>query len=282
MTTFHVMAGADSSFVRPVVRKIGVADIMDALSLGWNDFREKPSHYVFLCLIYPLAGVFLMVWSSGANLLPLLFPLMSGFALLGPLAAIGLYEISRRRERGEDSSWRHAFSVLKSPALPSIIAVGFLLFVLFISWLLVAQAIYTAYFGDVAPTAISSFLNEVLTTPQGMALILWGNLAGFLFAVVVLATTVVAFPLLLDRDVGAVAAIDTSVRATLANPVPVALWGLIVAALLVIGTIPIFAGLAVIMPILGHATWHLYRKLVAPDISIRSPRRIDDLTNGQA
>ncbi|MCC2610074.1 MULTISPECIES: DUF2189 domain-containing protein [Rhizobium/Agrobacterium group] len=282
MTTFHVMAGADSSFVRPVVRKIGVADIMDALSLGWNDFREKPSHYVFLCLIYPLAGVFLMVWSSGANLLPLLFPLMSGFALLGPLAAIGLYEISRRRERGEDSSWRHAFSVLKSPALPSIIAVGFLLFVLFISWLLVAQAIYTAYFGDVAPTSISSFLNEVLTTPQGMALILWGNLAGFLFAVVVLATTVVAFPLLLDRDVGAVAAIDTSVRATLANPVPVALWGLIVAALLVIGTIPIFAGLAVIMPILGHATWHLYRKLVAPDISIRSPRRIDDLTNGQA
>ncbi|MBP1846107.1 putative membrane protein [Rhizobium petrolearium] len=280
MTTFHVMAGADSSFVRPVVRKIGVADIMDALSLGWNDFREKPSHYVFLCLIYPLAGVFLMVWSSGANLLPLLFPLMSGFALLGPLAAIGLYEISRRRERGEDSSWRHAFSVLKSPALPSIIAVGFLLFVLFISWLLVAQAIYTAYFGDVAPTSISSFLNEVLTTPQGMALILWGNLAGFLFAVVVLATTVVAFPLLLDRDVGAAAAIDTSVRATLANPVPVALWGLIVAALLVIGTIPVFAGLAVIMPILGHATWHLYRKLVAPDVSARSPSRTGDLTNG--
>lgn len=280
MTTFHVMAGADSSFARPVVRKIGVADVMEALSLGWNDFREKPSHYVFLCLIYPLAGVFLMVWSSGANLLPLLFPLMSGFALLGPLAAIGLYEISRRRERGEDSSWRHAFSVLRSPALPSIIAIGFLLFVLFISWLLVAQAIYTAYFGDVAPSSVSSFLNEVLTTPQGMALILWGNLAGFLFAVVVLATTVVAFPLLLDRDVGAAAAVDTSVRATIANPVPVALWGLIVAALLVIGTIPIFAGLAVIMPILGHATWHLYRKLVAPDLSVRSPVRTGDLTNG--
>ncbi len=264
MTAFHIMAGADSGFARPAIRKIGVADIADALRMGWSDFREKPSHYVFLCLIYPLAGVFLMAWSTGANLLPLLFPLMSGFALLGPLAALGLYEISRRREAGEDSSWQHAFSVLRSPALPSILAVGFFLFVLFISWLLVAQSIYSAYFGDVPPTSISAFLNEVMTTPQGMALILWGNLTGFLFAVVVLATTVVAFPLMLDRDVGAAAAIDTSVRATIANPVPVALWGLIVAALLVIGTIPIFAGLAVIMPILGHSTWHLYRKLVVP------------------
>ncbi|WP_117191213.1 DUF2189 domain-containing protein [Rhizobium terrae] len=264
MTAFHVMAGASEHFVRPVVRKVGFADIADALKLGLRDFREKPSHYVFLCLIYPVAGIFLTVWSTGANLLPLLFPLMSGFALLGPIAAIGLYEISRRRESGEDTSWRHALDVRHSRALPSILAVGFFLFVMFIAWLLVAQAIYTAYFGETAPASVSSFLSDVLTTSRGLALIVLGNLAGFAFAVVVLATTVVAFPLMLDRDVGAAAAIDTSVRATIANPGPVALWGLIVAALLVIGTIPIFAGLAVIMPILGHATWHLYRKLVVP------------------
>lgn len=264
MTAFHVMAGADNGFVRPVVRKIGVADIVDSLKLGLDDFSEKPSHYVFLCLMYPIAGIFLTVWSSGANLLPLLFPLMSGFALLGPVAAIGLYEISRRRENGQDSSWRHAFEVRYSPALPSIIAAGILLLALFIAWLAVAQVIYTAHFGDMVPVSISSFLSDVLTTPQGMSLILWGNLAGFVFAVIVLATTVVTFPLLLDRDVGAVAAIDASVRASAANPGPVALWGLIVAALLVIGTIPIFAGLAVVMPVLGHSTWHLYRKLIAP------------------
>jgi uncharacterized membrane protein len=128
----------------------------------------------------------------------------------------------------------------------------------------VAQTIYVAFFGDAVPVTLSSFVSNVLTTPQGMAMMFWGNLVGFVFALVVLATTIVTFPLLLDRDVGAVAAVDASLRATLLNPVPIAIWGLMVAALLVIGTIPIFAGLAVVMPILGHATWHLYRKLVVP------------------
>ncbi|MDE1993906.1 MAG: DUF2189 domain-containing protein [Rhizobiaceae bacterium] len=264
MTAFHVMAGANNVFTRPVVRKIHVADLVDALKMGLDDFSEKPSHYVFLCLMYPIAGVCLALWSSGANLLPLLFPLMSGFALLGPVAAIGLYEISRRREQGLDTSWRHAFDVRFSPALPSIIAVGIMLFAFFIVWLVVAQGIYTAYFGDDVPVSLSTFLTNVFTTSEGTGVIIWGNLIGFIFALAVLATTIVTFPLLLDRDVGAAAAIDASVRATIANPGPVALWGLIVAALLVVGTIPIFAGLAVAMPILGHATWHLYRKLIAP------------------
>ena len=264
MTAFHVMAGAHEGLARPAVRKISAQDVAEALRLGWNDFSEKPSHYVFLCLIYPIAGIFLAVWSTGANLMPLLFPLMSGFALLGPIAAIGLYEISRRREMGEDTSWRHAFDVRHSPAMPSILAVGFFLVVMFVAWLLIAQALYTASFGETASASISSFISDVLTTSQGISMMIWGNLIGFLFAVIVLATTVVAFPLMLDRDVGAAAAVETSVRATLTNPVPVALWGLIVAALLVVGTIPIFAGLAIVMPILGHSTWHLYRRLVVP------------------
>ncbi|MCZ4071942.1 MULTISPECIES: DUF2189 domain-containing protein [Rhizobium/Agrobacterium group] len=271
MTAFHVMAGASGEFARPEVRKIGIPDIVDALKLGLEDFKEKPSHYVFLCLMYPIAGVFLVMWSSGANLLPVIYPLMSGFALIGPIAAIGLYEISRRREQGLDSSWRHALEVRHSPALPSIIAVAVMLFVLFVVWLIVAQSIYTATFDATGPVSLSTFLSDVLTTSQGLSLIIWGNLAGFVFAVVVLATTVVAFPLLLDRDIGAVAAVDASIRATLANPVPVALWGLIVAALLVVGTIPVFIGLAVVMPILGHSTWHLYRKLIVSDYPSRMP-----------
>ena len=122
-----------------------------------------------------------------------------------------------------------------------------------------------ALFGDQPPASIGGFLDQVFTTSAGWRLIVLGNAAGFVFAVIVLATTVVAFPLLLDRDVGAVAAIETSARAVIANPLQMALWGLIVAVLLVIGSIPLFAGLAVVVPVLGHATWHLYRKVVEPD-----------------
>jgi uncharacterized membrane protein len=264
MAQFHVIAGATATDVYPEVRKISVADVFAALRQGLDDFWEKPSHYVFLCLIYPVAGLVLARWSSGANALPILFPLMSGFALIGPFAAIGLYEISRRRELGMDTSWQHALEVRRSPAMPSIFAVGVMLFAIFIVWLLVAQALYVNLFGPTAPDSVSSFMNQVFNTPEGWRMILLGNVIGFVFAAVVLCTTVIAFPLLLDRDVGALAAIVTSMKAVAANPVPMVLWGLIVAALLVIGFATLFVGLAIFIPVLGHATWHLYRKVVVP------------------
>jgi uncharacterized membrane protein len=263
MAAFHVMTGASENLARPVVNRIGIADVFDALKRGLDDFSEKPSHYVFLCLMYPIAGVFLTLWTSGANLLPMVFPLMSGFVLIGPIAAIGLYEISRRREEGLDTSWTHALEVRHSPALPSIIAVGLMLFGLFVVWLVTAQTLYANLLGEVFPRTMTDFTRQVFGTAQGLQLIVWGNLIGFGFALVVLAISVITFPLLLDRDIGAVAAVVTSIRATVINPVPVLLWGLIVAALLVVGTIPVFAGLALVIPILGHATWHLYRKLIA-------------------
>jgi uncharacterized membrane protein len=258
-----MMAGADRALAHPTIRTISVEDVFAALRRGLDDFLDKPSHYVFLCLVYPIAGIVLGTWASGANALPLVFPLISGFALLGPVAAIGLYEISRRRERGLDTSWRHAFEVSRSPALPAIVLVAVLLLVMFVCWLLVAQTLYVRTLGPEAPDSIGSFLTAVFTTGPGWALILIGNAAGFVFAVIVLSTTVVAFPLLLDRDVGAFVAVQTSARAVAANPVPMAVWGLVVAALMVLGSIPLLAGLAVVMPILGHATWHLYRKVVA-------------------
>ncbi|MCV0351262.1 MAG: DUF2189 domain-containing protein [Nitratireductor sp.] len=263
MTGFHVMAGTDKTLTLPAVRKITTSDVIDALGRGLDDFWQKPSHYAFLCLIYPLVGVVLIYWASGANALPLLFPLVSGFALLGPFAALGLYEISRRREAGLDTSWRHAFDVRRSPAIPSIVAVGAMLFAMFIAWLLVAQGLYTRLLGPEPPTSMAHFLETLFTTDAGFMLLLLGNAIGFIFALVVLITTSIAFPMLLDRDCGAVAAIITSVRAASTNPVPIALWGLLVAGALFVGSLPLFAGLAVVMPILGHATWHLYRKLVA-------------------
>ncbi|MDM9628220.1 DUF2189 domain-containing protein [Rhizobium sp. S152] len=266
MTAFHVMSGAGEIYSRPVVNKISTSDVFEALRRGFDDFREKPSHYVFLCLMYPVAGIFIALATSSANLLPMIFPLISGFALVGPIAAIGLYEISRRREIGMDTSWRYAMRVTRSPAFPSIITGGLLLFAFFVVWLVTAQTLYTNVFGDVFPRSIALFSEQVFGTPEGMQLIVWGNLIGLGFAIVVLATTVVTFPILLDRDIGLVAAMETSLRATIANPVPVFTWGLIVAVSLVVGMIPVLMGLALVMPILGHATWHLYRKLVAPPV----------------
>ncbi len=260
----HVIAGTDLE-AHPQVRKIEFADLKDALARGLDDFRAMPSHAVFLCLIYPIVGFLLARWVLGANVLPLLFPLAAGFALIGPLAALGLYEMSRRREQGLDVSWRHALDVFRSPSLGAIVALGLLLVAIFLVWIAVAQAIYVANFGYQPAASMPDFIHQVLTTPAGWTLIVVGNGIGFLFAVAVLTMSVVSFPMLLDRNVGAAGAILTSVRAVLANPVPMAAWGLIVAALLVIGSLPAFFGLAVVMPVLGHATWHLYRKVVEPD-----------------
>lgn len=265
MTNFHVYAGAEGAPAYPDVRSIEIGDLYDCLRAGYEDFMAKPSHIIFIIVMYPLIGVVLAAWTSGANALPMLFPLASGFALLGPFAAIGLYEISRRREAGMDTSWRHALELRHSPALPSIAAVGAMLFAVFIAWLLTAQALYSAIFGPEPPASFGNFLSQLFSTSEGWTLILAGNAIGFVFAVVVLSTTVVAFPLLVDRDVGAWAAIHTSARVVMANPLQMLAWGFIVALLLALGSLPLFAGLIVVIPILGHATWHLYRKVVVEE-----------------
>ena len=254
---------------QPVVRKIGTGDLIDALRKGLEDFNAMPSHLLFLGLIYPIIGLVFGRIALGYEMLPLVFPLVAGFALLGPVAAIGLYELSRRREKGLPASWTQAFSVLRSRSLPAISALAALLLAIFIAWLVTAQTIYTVNFGELPPPSIGEFLREVFYTQAGWNMIITGNVIGFLFAVVAFAISAVSFPLLLDRDVGFAAAVATSVRAVLANPGTMALWGIIVATLLVIGSVPFLLGLTIVVPVLGHATWHLYRKVVEPGASPR-------------
>jgi uncharacterized membrane protein len=264
MAQFHVVAGASDVPVHPTVRKITPADLKEALAKGFDDFWAMPSHLVFIGLIYPIIGVCLAALTFSNNALPLLYPMASGFALVGPFAAIGLYEISRRRELGLSSSWKDAFDVLKSPSIPSIAALGVLLLVIFLVWLTSARALYQSIFGYEVPASYSQFVNQVLATSDGMRLVVIGNILGFCFAVAVLSISVISFPLLLDRDVGAAVAVYTSIKAVVMNPLTMALWGLIVAAALLVGSLPLFVGLAIVMPVLGHATWHLYRRVVEP------------------
>ena len=265
MTYSHILFGASTGAAVPVVRRLAPSDLFHSLARGVDDFVAMPSHAIFLCVIYPLLGILLVSMTLGNSLLPLAFPIAAGFALVGPLAAIGLYELSRRREAGLDSSPSHVFDVLHSPSLGAIVALGLLLMAIFLIWLAVAEGIYIANFGYKAPVSIRQFADDVLNTSAGWNLIFVGTGVGFLFAVVVLTISAVSFPLLLDRDVGAPAALLTSIRVVFANPGTMALWGFIVAALLVIGSIPCFLGLTVVMPVLGHATWHLYRRAVEPD-----------------
>jgi len=248
-----------------VVRKISLSDLGNALRLGWEDFKAVPTHAVVLCVIYPVLGLVLFRLVIGYSVLPLLFPLAAGFALIGPFAALGLYELSRRRERGEEAGAWHAIHVMRAPSFGAMLELGALLLVLFVTWVATADAIYIATFGHAPAASIPDFATRVLTTPEGWSLIIVGCGVGFLFAVVAMCVSVVAFPLMLDRHTTAIDAIRTSLRAVMKNPIPMAVWGLIVAVLLVIGSLPFFVGLAVVLPVLGHATWHLYRKVVEPD-----------------
>jgi uncharacterized membrane protein len=273
MLNLHVITGAGGSLAYPIIRKIGFADLKDAVAKGIDDFWAMPTHVIFLAIIYPLVGLFLARMTFGYGVVPLLFPLAAGFALIGPFAAIGLYEMSRQREQGVDVNLKHALGLLRCPSLDGIAALGTILMIVFLIWLATAQSLYQSLFGYGSPESIRQFLSDILTTSAGWTLIIAGNGIGFLFAVFVLTISVVSFPLLLDRDVGAIVAMHTSVRAVLRNPLTMAAWGLFVAVALVIGSLPFFFGLAVVMPVLAHSTWHLYRKVVEPDLSPRQDRQ---------
>jgi len=253
----------------PRVRTIAPRDLIDVLRKGLDDFLAMPTHVIFLSLIYPIAGLVIGIAAAGYNLLPLFYPMAAGFALVGPFAATGIYELSRRREQGLETDWSHAFDLLQADSFRSLAALGFVLLVLFAIWIGVAQTIYWAYFGYAVPESIDAFARQVLTTEAGHRMIVVGNAVGFVFALIAFVISVVAFPLLIDRRVGATTAVATSIKAVLHNPTTMLLWGLIVAAALLVGSLPFFIGLAVVVPVLGHATWHLYRKTVVPDLPPR-------------
>ena len=246
----------------PLVRRIGTTDIWQALRAGWADFLVIPTQLVFLCILYPIMGLVAARAATNDSVLPLLFPLLAGLSLLGPVLAVGIYELSRRREAGLPVMWQNAFGVLRSPSLLGIAAIGMMLLAIFIAWIVAAKLILFATLGTDTFASIDAFRQDVLGTPAGWRLIVIGNLVGLAFAALVLTLTVVSVPMLLDRAISPVVAVQTSIRVVRTNPAAMGLWGLIVAVSLLLGCIPLFIGLAVAMPVLGHATWHLYRRVI--------------------
>jgi len=244
------------------VRRIDMSDLRWALRRGMEDFGASRTDVIFLCVIYPLLGLLLARMASGYDLLPLVFPLASGFALVGPLAGVGLEEMSRRREQGFSAGWMDPFRVFVSPAIGSILLLGAVLIMLFLSWLVLSNTVYNLTLGPQPPASVGSFLHDVLYTHAGRTMAVLGIGSGFVFAAIALTIGAVSFPILLDRNVSLETAVRTSARVVAASPVTMAAWGLIVTGGLIVGSIPLLLGLIFVMPVLGHATWHLYRRAV--------------------
>ena len=245
----------------PRVRRIEPADLRQALAQGFDDFIAMPTFSLFLVAVYPIIGLILFWLTFGLDMMQLIFPLVVGFSFIGPLAAVGLYELSRRRERGLGLSL-DALKDIHLPCLRAIAVLGVVLLGIFFSWMGAAVAIYGMTFGTWEPRSVAEFLVTVFTTPAGWALIVAGCGIGLLFAILAFTISVVSIPMLVDRNVSLPTAVETSVRAVIENPKTMALWGAIVAAGLALGAVPFLIGLAVVFPLLGHSTWHLYRAVV--------------------
>ena len=245
------------------IRKIGMQDLWQSLREGWEDYGEKPfSSFTLLALYYPFFVLVFTLTSLGQNLQYLVFPMVAGFTLLGPVIAIAFFEMSRHREAGQKMRWRKAFGFIHTSSFATILALSFLMTLLYVGWLYMAEILYFSLFAATPPSSVADFLNQLVTTRHGGALIFYGNFIGFLFAYAAMALSVVAFPLALDKPVTSITAVLVSVKAFTSNVVVLAAWGIIVAVIMLLGTALFFIGLAVALPVLGHATWHLYRKIV--------------------
>ena len=252
-----------SGKIDPVVRRITSADIAEALGQGLRDFQAAPLYGLAFGALYAGGGIVILLSLTAFGMIYLAYPLAAGFALIGPFVATGLYEVSRRREAGQTLSLRGIWSTVKSRS-----EIGWMAFVtlfVFVIWMYQVRLLIALLIGlNASFSSLHEFITVVLTTNEGLLFLAIGNVVGAALSLILFSLTVVSFPLLLDRDVDCVTAMITSVRAVVTNPVPMIGWAAVIVVLLIVSALPYFLGLLVTLPVLGHATWHLYRRLVAP------------------
>ncbi|HEX7821798.1 MAG TPA: DUF2189 domain-containing protein [Sphingobium sp.] len=256
------VAPAAASRTAPTIRTIDAHDLHWALREGMRDFRAMRGDIILAGLIYPTVALLAATFALNGAMIPIIFPLAAAFSLLGPLIAIGFYELARRRESGMDAGWSHFLDPLRGSNRAQILGLAAALVVIALAWLFIANATYQGTVGRLHPAGLGAFVSMLFTTTQGWRMILFGNIAGLAFALVTLVTMLVSFPMLVDRNVHASDALETSLRASAHNPMMTLRWGLYVAGLLALACVPLFLGLAVVLPVLGYASWHLYTRLV--------------------
>lgn len=244
----------------PVARDLVLADLRRALVAGVRDFRAHPVYGLFFAAIYLLGGLLTYYALSTKGATVWLIPLAAGFPLIAPFTAVGLYEVSRRREAGQKLSWGSVLGALRGRGDDQLLLMGGFIFVGFTFWIILAHGIFAIFAAQLGAGAESL---AMLRTPTGLAMLAVGSTVGALVAYVFYAITVMSLPMLVDRDVDFLTAIITSLRAIQANRTVLLAWAVFIALALFVAMIPAFVGLLVVLPVLGHATWHLYRRTVS-------------------
>jgi len=259
-------AGAPPAFVAlddPRVRALSVDDVSAALADGLRDFRAAPTFGLLIGAIYAVGGNLMLAFFASFDMLWLAYPMAAGFALVAPFAATGLYETSRRLATGESTAMSDLIGAVPPHAKRELAYMALVTAFGLIVWIYAAGFVYALFFG-LRPADYTDIVTAVVSTPRGVAFLMTGNALGAVLATVIFSISVVSYPLLLDRDRDFVTAMITSIRVVLAAPMILMGWGIFVATMLVIAMVPMFLGLVVVLPWLGHASWHLYRRAVEP------------------
>ena len=247
----------------PLVRRIAAADIAEALSEGLRDFQAMPFYGLAFGAFYAAGGIAIVLCLTAFGLVYLAYPLAAGFAMIGPFVATGLYEVSRRREAGQPVSVAAIWATVRTRG-----EIGWMAFVtlfVFVIWMYQVRLLIALLLGlNASFSSLREFITVVLTTNEGLLFLAIGNAVGAALSLILFSLTVVSFPLLLDRDVDFVTAMVTSVRAVVTSPLPMIGWAALIVVLLAVSAMPYFLGLVVTLPVLGHTTWHLYRRIIAP------------------
>ncbi|MEE4011171.1 DUF2189 domain-containing protein [Roseibium sp. FZY0029] len=263
-STPHGGGASASDGLRPMpkVNTITVNDVIDAFAAGVADFRRAPVYGLAIGAFFALGGLFVILSAAALNMSYLSYPAAAGFVLIGPFAAVGLYEVSRRLQNGETLSWSCIFGTMWAQKSRELSWMAFVVLFIQIMWMYQVRLLLALFLGFRSFASFDEFLTQVITTPEGLMFLAVGHVVGAILSLILFSLTVVSFPLLMEEDRDFITAMITSVRAVFASPVPMIGWAFIVTAVLIVSMAPAFLGLIVSLPILGHTTWHLYKKCV--------------------
>ena len=241
----------------PIAEDLRLADLGTSVLAGWRDFRAKPLFGIFLSGIFVILALLMFGALDKRGDLVWLIPAMAGFPILAPFAAAGLYEVSRRLENGEPLTWKPVLLAVRGRGDDQLPVLGIIAFVFFAFWVIIAHTIFGVFLGQ---SGLGADPIAALTSGPGLAMLSVGGFAGAILAFVFFSMTVISMPLLVDREADFISAIIVSFRVVRANMAVMLVWALLVALMVFAAMLPLFVGLLVVLPILGHATWHLYRR----------------------